>query len=82
MMFHKGDRVVIVTRRHGHGFEIGEEVEIFEVHRNQRGDGGSYSARSVHSTGRWAVTDEEIEPAEPSEHEVQEAIESIKKVQQ
>jgi len=81
-MFYKGDRVVIVTRRHGHLFEIGEEVEIVDAVYSKRGDGGSYSCKSVRGTSRWAVTDEEIEPAAPSAHEVQEAIESIKRVQQ
>lgn len=84
-MFYVGDQCTIVTRRHGHGFAIGERVEVVQAHYGPDGTGGSYRLQSLEdpSTSRWSVTDEEIELIEQlDEAEVQAAIESIKRAQQ
>lgn len=53
-----GDRVVITTNIHGHDFEIGEVVEILNIH--EADDGEHYLAGSVETGETWCVTDSEL----------------------
>jgi len=55
-LYKVGDKVRVIDRTHGHGFEIGEEVTIDQVYREDKDYRCSNSERDF-----WWLTEEEVE---------------------
>lgn len=56
--FKEGQKVEVIDRLNGHGFEIGEIVEIKYADPDANGGLGDYDC--FNNEGRWYLTDDEI----------------------